>query len=54
VGVTHICKAGGEAFNTGGKSKPNRIMPMNGIGRDSAMNVMVMVVARRKRRKRTA
>jgi hypothetical protein len=49
-----ICKVGGEACDTGGKSKPNGITPMNGIGRDSAMNVTVMVVARRKRRKRTA
>jgi hypothetical protein len=48
-----ICKAGGGVRDTGGKSKPNRIMPMNSIGRDSATNITVMVVARRKRRKRT-
>jgi hypothetical protein len=50
----HICKAGGGACDTGGKSKPNGITPMNGIGRDSATNIMVTVVVRRKRRKRTA
>jgi hypothetical protein len=40
----------------GGKSRPNGITPMNGIGRDSVthVTVTVTVTARRKRRKRTA